>query len=198
MLSRLFEKLRSYLFAGIVVAAPVVLTIYLVIAIVNFFDTRVAKLLNFNFPGFGLLVTLSILVLVGFFATGLFGRFILNVGDKIIHKMPFVNSIYGALKQIVNAFFSEKAMSFREVVLVEYPRKGIWSLGFLTGVTEGEVQSLTEERVLNVFIPTTPNPTSGYLLFVPESDVKHLAMSPEDGLKMIISAGMITPVTDKD
>ena len=107
--------------------------------------------------------------------------------------MPVLRNIYSGLKQLFEAILNKKSNSFREVVLIEYPRKGIWAMGFLTGNTEGEVQRITKNSLINIFLPTTPNPTSGFLLFLPSKDVVRLSMTVEEGIKMIISAGMLTP-----
>ncbi|HQD40060.1 MAG TPA: DUF502 domain-containing protein, partial [Bacillota bacterium] len=113
--------------------------------------------------------------------------------EKMIGKVPVMNSVYSALKQVVDAFSPDQTNAFQRVAMVEYPRKGTWSIGFVTGISSGEVQRKTEHEVLNIFIPTTPNPTSGFLIFVPKQDVIFLEMSVEDGLKLIISGGVITP-----
>ena len=111
--------------------------------------------------------------------------------------MPVVRSIYGAIKQIMETVMSTNSDSFREVVLVEYPRKGIWVIGFVTGETKGEVQSLTKDKVINIFVPTTPNPTSGFLLFIPQKDLVYMDMKVEDAVKMVISGGIVTPKIKK-
>ena len=111
--------------------------------------------------------------------------------------MPVVRSIYGAIKQIMETVMSTNSDSFREVVLVEYPRKGIWVIGFVTCETKGEVQSLTKDKVINIFVPTTPNPTSGFLLFIPQKDLVYMDMKVEDAVKMVISGGIVTPKIKK-
>ena len=125
--------------------------------------------------------------------TGLFGRIFSSLVEKILSKIPVLRNIYSGLKQLFETILSKRSNSFREVILLEYPRKGIWAMGFLTGDTEGEVQRLTKNSMINIFLPTTPNPTSGFLLFVPAKDVLRLSMSVEEGIKMIISAGILTP-----
>ena len=112
---------------------------------------------------------------------------------RVIDRVPVVRSVYGALKQIFETVFADSSSSFREVVLVEYPRRGLWAVGFITGKTKGEVKERIATEVVNVFLPTTPNPTSGFLLFVPREDLVRLEMSVEDGIKMVISAGIVTP-----
>jgi uncharacterized membrane protein len=115
------------------------------------------------------------------------------MSERMLDRMPFVRGIYATIKQVFETVLSHQSDAFRQVVLVEYPRRGIWALGFLTGETLGEVQNLTKERVLNIFLPTTPNPTSGFLLFVPEEDVIALEMTVEEGIKMVMSGGIVTP-----
>ena len=117
--------------------------------------------------------------------------------EKILSKMPVLRNIYSGLKQLFETILTQKSNSFREVVLIEYPRSGIWAMGFLTGDTKGEVNRKTKNQMVNIFLPTTPNPTSGFLLFVPKKDVIRLTMTVEEGIKMIISAGIITPSKKK-
>ncbi|MBL26011.1 MAG: hypothetical protein CMM50_00470 [Rhodospirillaceae bacterium] len=197
------SKLRNYLLTGIVVTAPVGITLYLAYLIIDYIDSKVVPLLPaeynpstylpFAVPGIGLLLMLVVFVIVGFLAAGFVGRALMGLGERVVARMPVVRSIYGALKQIFEAVLAQSSQSFREVVLVEYPRRGIWALGFITGTTKGEVQNSTEDDVVNVFLPTTPNPTSGFLLFVPRRDLVKMHMTVEDGIKMVISAGIVTP-----
>jgi uncharacterized membrane protein len=121
------------------------------------------------------------------------GRMVVGYSERVLSRMPVIRSVYGATKQIFETMLAQKSAAFREVVLVEFPRIGMWSIGFITGVTEGEVQELTDEEVLNVYIPTTPNPTSGYLCFVARSEVYPLSMSVEEGIKMVVSGGLVSP-----
>lgn len=199
----LMARLRGYLLAGILLTAPITLTIYLTWVFLNFVDAKVAKILpsewyhglygDTTIPGLGLIVAVAFFIVVGWFATNFLGRLFINVSEYVVGRLPVIRSLYGGIKQIFETIMTTQSQTFRECVLVEYPRKGIWSIGFLTGRTEGEVQRLTEDEVLNVFVPTTPNPTSGFLLFVPKQDIYFLGMSVEDGIKMIVSAGIITP-----
>ncbi|WP_337995514.1 DUF502 domain-containing protein [Oleispirillum naphthae] len=194
-----FARLRGYFFAGLLVTAPAALTLYLAWLFISVVDSQVGSLLppryrpGIDIPGFGVLVLLAFLTLVGALTAGLIGRLMLRWWEGILNRMPVISSIYGALKQLFEAVLSNQSSAFRQCVLVEYPRRGIWALGFISGVTEGEVQRLTENEVLNVFLPTTPNPTSGFLLFVPRSDLVILEMTVEEGIKMVISGGIVTP-----
>ena len=130
---------------------------------------------------------------VGFLTAGLIGRYIIKLGERIIQRLPIIRSVYGALKQIFESVLASSSESFREVVLVEYPRRGIWAIAFITGITKEEVQNITDNEMVNIFLPTTPNPTSGFLLFVPKDELIQLNMTVEEGIKMVISGGIVTP-----
>ena len=130
---------------------------------------------------------------VGFLTAGLIGRYIIKLGERIIQRLPIIRSVYGALKQIFESVLASSSESFREVVLVEYPRRGIWAIAFFTGTTKEEVQNITDNEMVNIFLPTTPNPTSGFLLFVPRDELIQLNMTVEEGIKMVISGGIVTP-----
>lgn len=196
-------RLRAYFLAGVVITAPISITFYLAWMFVTFVDSRVTPLipaaynpttyLPFALPGLGLVIVFVVLTLIGALTAGFVGRMVMHFYDRVLGRMPVLRSIYSATKQIIETVVAHQSTAFREAVLVEYPRRGIWSVGFLTGVTRGEVQKLTEQEVLNVFVPTTPNPTSGFLLFVPRSDLVILDMSVEQALKMVISMGIVTP-----
>jgi uncharacterized membrane protein len=196
-------RLRAYFLAGVLITAPVSITIYIAWLFIRFVDSRVTPLipakfnpetyLPFALPGLGLVVVFVVLTLIGMVTAGFLGRMVIRLYDNVLARMPVLSSIYKALKQIIETVLAQQSSAFREAVLVEYPRRGIWAIGFLTGVTRGEVQELTDDEVLNVFLPTTPNPTSGFLLFVPRRDVIELTMSVEDALKMVISGGIVTP-----
>lgn len=199
----LFARLRGYFLAGILVTAPITLTIYITLITLNFVDRQVASVLPAEFynnlygeggiPGLGLMMAVAFFIVIGWFASIFLGRYIVRLSEYVMNRMPIIRTIYGAIKQIFETVMSTQSETFREAVLVEFPRKGIWAIGFLTGKTEGEIQRLTEDEVLNVFVPTTPNPTSGFLVFVPKQDVYFLNMSVEEGIKMIVSAGILTP-----
>jgi uncharacterized membrane protein len=200
---RVVARLRVYLLAGILVTAPISITIYISWIFIDFVDSKITPLiplkynpetyLPFSIPGLGLVIMLVVLSLIGALAAGLLGRWFLHTGERILAQMPVVSSIYATIKQVFETVLSHKSTAFRQVVMIEYPRRGIWALGFLTGKTEGEVQHLTREEVLNVFLPTTPNPTSGFLLFLPKEDVLILDMTVEEGIKMVMSGGIVTP-----
>ena len=151
------------------------------------------KKLPHQIPGLGLIISIIVITFIGAITPGFLGRTLLKVGERILDNTPVVRSIYGAIKQIMETVMSTNSESFREVVLVEYPRKGIWVIGFVTGETKGEVQTLNKDTLINVFIPTTPNPTSGFLLFLPKKDLIYMNMKVEDAVKMVISGGIVTP-----
>jgi len=196
-------RLRNYFLAGILITAPIGITIYLVWMFVSIVDGWVTPLipprynpqtyLPFGIPGFGLIVAIVGLILIGALTANVLGRVFVRTSDRILARMPVVRGIYSAIKQLTETVFGAQAAAFRQVVLIEYPRRGIWGIAFITGVTEGEVQNLTEDEVVNVFIPTTPNPTSGFLLFVPRRDLVALNMTVEEGIKMVISGGIVAP-----
>lgn len=198
---RLARRLRNYFLTGIVVIGPIGLTIWLTLQIVGLIDNtvralvpaRYENLLSSGIPGLGVVISVVGLMLVGFITANFLGRTLIGYGEQLVDRMPVVRSIYGALKQIFETVLAQSSTSFREVVLVEYPRKGLWAMGFVTGETKGEVQELTEADVVNIFLPTTPNPTSGFLLFVPRRDLVSLQMTVEEGIKLVISGGLVTP-----
>jgi len=199
----IFARFRRHFLAGILVTSPILITVYVTWLIVTFIDAQVAgllpnsldftKQLPHQIPGLGLIISIVVITFIGAITPGFIGRTLLKVGERILDNTPVVRSIYGAIKQIMETVMSTNSESFREVVLVEYPRKGIWVIGFVTGETKGEVQSLNKETLINVFIPTTPNPTSGFLLFLPKKDLIYMKMKVEDAVKMVISGGIVTP-----
>jgi uncharacterized membrane protein len=197
------ERLRTYLIAGLLVTGPIALTLYVALSIVNLIDQSVAalfpaaynpnKYLPFHIPGLGLVVALVGLTLIGWVAAGYFGRIFVRLSERILGRMPFIRGLYGAVKQIFETVLAKQSKTFREVVLIEFPRREMWTLGFITGRPEGEIREFSREELVSVLIPTTPNPTGGYLVFVPRRDVVPLAMTVEEGLKFVISGGIVTP-----
>jgi len=185
--------LKKYFISGLLVIIPITVTIYILKITIGFTDTLypiVKSYLPFYIPGFGILITFLLIVLVGVVTTNILGKRLVAVGENIITRIPLVKVIYNAIKQISEAIFSAEHKSFSRVVLIEYPRKGIFTMAFVTGVATGEAQAKTDKKVLNVFVPTTPNPTSGFYLMVPEDEVKVLDMKPEEAFKRIVSGGM--------
>ena len=202
------QRMRNNLFAGILVTAPISITIWLTWEFVTYVDSRVTPLippawnpetyLPFGLPGLGVVVAVLALTFIGFVTAGIVGRTMVNMGERLLDRMPVVRSLYAAVKQIVETVFKEQSKAFRECVLIQYPRAESWAIGFVTGQTEGHVQDLAPKQVVNVFLPTTPNPTSGFLLFVPKEEIVLLRMSVEEGIKMVVSGGIVTPPAPED
>ena len=198
-----FGRIRGYFLAGVLVSAPLGITGYVAWAIITFIDHSVTPLipdaynpetyLPFNLPGLGLLILIIALTIVGALTAGLFGRWILRAGERVLDSMPVIRSLYSTIKQIFETVLAQKSNAFRDAVLVEYPRKGLWTIAFVTGETEGEIKDLSDFDSVNIYVPTTPNPTSGFLLFVPRKDLVALDMSVEEAIKMVISGGLVTP-----
>ena len=204
-----FARLRAYFLAGVLVTAPLAITIALATWLIDFVDSRVVPLIpqqynpdfylkeylgyEIGLPGLGLIVLIIFITLVGALTAGFVGRIVLRFYENMLNRMPVIRSVYGATKQILETVLKQQSSAFRQPVLVEYPRRGMWAVAFITGQTEGEVQNLIADDLINVFLPTTPNPTSGFLLFVPKKDLIELDMSVEEAIKMVISAGIVTP-----
>ena len=204
-------RLRNHFVTGLVVVGPLAITVYLARAFLEWVDGTVKPMipaawnpdsyLPFGVPGFGLLVALVGITVLGAMTASLVGRTLLSYGEDLVGRTPFVRPVYKTLKQLFETFVSSRDQSFREVGLIEWPRPGVWSLVFVSGVTRGEVatrlgeagEGAAGEDWLTVFIPTTPNPTGGYVMFLPRSAVRILDMSVEDAAKMVISGGIVTP-----
>ena len=198
-------RLRSSFLTGIVVILPVALTIWLLWSLLGWVDGFVLPLvperfqpeqyIGINLRGVGIIFFLVFTILIGWIAKGLIGRSLIRYGENVVDRMPFVRSIYSGAKQIAETVFAQSERSFEEACLVQYPRKGIWAIGFVSTEARGEVAQRAEtgSQLLSVFVPTTPNPTSGFLLFFPEEDVIKLDMSIEDAAKLVISAGLVYP-----
>lgn len=200
------SKLKTYLFTGILVTAPVAITFYMAYELFLWTDKWSRSLIPPKMsahsfipyiPGVGVVMLILVLILIGMFTTGFIGKFFVRLGDFIVSKMPLVSSIYSLLKQLFETIFSPKSQSFKEAVLLEYPRKGLWIIGFLAGETSRELQGIFTQEMVSVFVPTTPNPTSGFLIMVPQKDIIKLEMSVEDALKYTVSCGIVTPENEK-
>ncbi|MGD1935079.1 MAG: DUF502 domain-containing protein, partial [Candidatus Phaeomarinobacter sp.] len=182
------------------------ITVVLVMWFVDFVDAwftpmipdryRPEQYLDFTVPGLGLIIAVVLLTILGALTANLFGRTLVSYGERLVGRMPLVRNIYGALKQIFETVLSQSQQSFREVALIEYPRRGVYSIAFVTTAAKGEVQARADEEMVSVFLPTTPYPSSGFLRFVPRRDVITLEMSVEDAAKMVISAGLVAPAFD--
>ncbi len=192
-MQRLKAHLKRYFISGLLVVVPVSLTLYILTLIIRFTDKlypMVKAYLPFYIPGFGIIITFLIVLSVGIITTNFLGRKLLSIGEKIIARIPLVKAIYLSIKQIAEAMFTFDDKNFRRVVLIEYPRKGIYTMVFVTGTAKPEIRDKTGKKLLNVFVPTTPNPTSGFYLMVPEEDTTELDMSSEEAFKLIVSGGM--------
>ena len=201
----MWAEIRKTLLAGLLIVAPISLTIYILYHLFRFLDgilsevvTRflvyqigIRQLENTHIPGLGILAILALLLIFGTFARNYLGKKMISVGDYIVTRIPLINRIYIAIREISEAILSEKREVFKKAVLIEYPRKGVYSIAFFTQDTKGPVQNVIKQDVVSVFVPTTPNPTWGYLLFVPKSSIQELHMSVEDAMKLIISGGSI-------
>lgn len=196
-------RLRNYFLTGIIVAAPMGVTLYVTWAFVSFVDSSIKPLIpdaynpetyfRFSFPGLGLIIMLVLLTLLGALAANFFGQTLLDYGERLVARMPIMRGVYNATKQILETVTTPSGASFRQAALIEYPRKGLWTICFITGEAQGEVQARTADPVISVYVPTTPNPTSGFLLFVPRADIITLDMSVEEAVKMVISMGLVVP-----
>ena len=202
---RRFARLRTSFLTGLIVIAPVGLTIWLMWTLIGWVDGFVLPLipdryqpeeyLGLNFRGVGVVIFLVFTVIVGWVAKGLIGRSLIRFAESLVNRMPVVRSIYSGVKQIAETVFAQSERSFQKACLIQYPRKDIWAIGFISTEARGEVNAKAEtgSDLLSVFVPTTPNPTSGFLLFFPREDVIELDMSIEDAAKLVISAGLVYP-----
>ena len=201
----LLARLRGSFLTGLVVIAPVGLTIWLIWSVVGWIDSfvlpfvpsrmRPEQYIGINLRGVGVAIFLIFTIVVGWVAKGLIGRSLISFAEGLVDRMPVVRSVYSGIKQISETVFAQSERSFEKACLIQYPRRGIWAIGFISTTAKGEVSDRAETggRLLSVFVPTTPNPTSGFLLFLPEEDVIELDMTVEDAAKLVISAGLVYP-----
>ncbi|MDX2345489.1 MAG: DUF502 domain-containing protein [Legionella sp.] len=194
------KSIRSYLLAGLVVWLPVIVTLVILRFIVDLLDQSMAllpdayqpeQLFGFHIPGFGVVLSLALLFVTGLIATNFLGQRLMRWSEAILDRIPLVRSIYSATKQVMETVFSSNSQAFRNVLLIEYPRKGLWTIAFQTGVANPEVCKHTGEEMLSIFVPTTPNPTSGFLMMIAKSSATELSMSIDDALKLVISLGVM-------
>ncbi len=194
--------LRRYFIAGLLVWVPLVITAWVVSLLVHWLDGSLSllpaayqpeQLLGFSVPGLGVVLTLLVLLVTGIIVANFLGRRLVGLWERILARIPLVRSVYSAAKQLAETMFTSDSQSFRKVLLVEFPRRGLWTLGFQTGTAAGEAQRKTGRDVINVYIPTTPNPTGGYFVMVPREDVQELEMSVDEGLRMLMSMGAVVP-----
>ncbi len=193
---------KRYFITGLLVITPIWGTYLVLSTLLSFLEGFLGNFLKgigrYYIPGMGIITLIALIFLVGVLATNFIGKKVMNMWERAMNKVPLVRSVYTVFKHIVDTLSLQGKEQFNRVVLIEFPRDGVYAIGFVTGVTRGEVQNLTKETVVNVFIPTTPNPTTGYFVFVPENRVIPMTMSVEDGMKMIISGGLYTPPNLKE
>ncbi|MGB1006581.1 MAG: DUF502 domain-containing protein [Thalassobaculaceae bacterium] len=196
-------RLRGYFFAGVLITGPISITLYLVWLFISYVDSAVnpwipaaynpSTYVPFSIPGVGLVVGLFLLTFIGWITAGLLGSWLIRFSEGLLARMPVVRNIYSTIKQLMETMLSQKSNAFRQCALVEWPRAGMWTVGFVTGDTTGELSDKLGGPQLSIYVPTTPNPTSGYLIFLPPEQVKILDMSVEEGLKYVISTGIVQP-----
>ena len=198
------HTLKTYFFTGILVTAPVAITLYLALELFKWVDSSVTRFipekynpetyLPYGLPGLGVLVLVIALVLVGMLAVNIFGRWLMGIGQKIIERIPIISGVYSALKKLFETLLGQGGTSaFRKAVLVEYPRKGVWTVAFLTAPVYVGFKKLLPNDMVTVYVPTTPNPTSGFMLYVPKKEIKELDMRVDDAFKLVVSTGIVTP-----
>ena len=200
--AKIKAALKANLIAGLVVAAPLAATVFLLRLILRWGDKimllvpeayRPESYLPFEIPGLGIFLLFALLFLLGILARNILGRTLVRLGERIMGAIPLVNKVYQSVKQLMETVLVGGGRDFKRVVLVEYPRRGIYALAYVTGKTHAEFSKKTGKKVINIFLPTTPNPTSGFYLIVPEEDVIELDISVEDSFKILISGGLINP-----
>ena len=203
MLKKLQRRIRNIFITGLLITLPIALTYFILQFLFKNLDALspvFTKILidmgapipeGYRIPALGLVITLLIVLAVGWFTTNFFGKQMINLGESLVEKIPFVRKIYKGSKQVVQSIAHADTTAFRKVVLLEFPRRGMLAIGFVTGSARGEVQEYTREDVLNVFVPTMPNPTSGFLVFAPPEDLTEIDMSIEDGIKYVVSGGIV-------
>jgi len=198
---------RRYFVTGLLVVVPLYISYYVISAIVNYMDRildllpvsfRPATYLPFHVPGLGIIFTVAAIFLIGLLTTNFLGKSLVRLTERIMDKVPVVRMVYNATKQFMETFLTQEHQGFRKVVMIEFPKKGVWAMGFMTGKVTGEMQHrTTDEQMVCIFVPTTPNPTSGYFAMLPEKDVISLDMKVEDAFKVIMTGGMVIPNNDE-
>ena len=195
-------QIRGYFLAGLLVIVPLGVTVFVITAILRLIDRVLIIIppkflagacLPFKIPGLGLVLAIVLIMITGILVKNYIGRRVVHFGEYILSGIPLVRPVYAAVKQVIQAMFGDTPYAFKRAILVEYPRKGVWALAFVTGKTYGEIEEKTEKKTINVFLPTTPNPTSGFYLVIPEEDTISLDISVEDAFKLLISGGVVEP-----
>lgn len=195
-------QIRAYFLAGLLVLVPLGVTAAVITAILRLIDRLLVIIppkfhphtyLHFKIPGLGLVLAIVLIMITGVLVKNYIGRRVVDFGEYILSGIPLVRPVYVAVKQVIHAMFGDTPYAFKRAILVEYPRRGVWALAFVTGKTYGEIEEKTEKKTINVFLPTTPNPTSGFYLVVPEEDTISLDIGVEDAFKLLISGGVVEP-----
>ena len=198
----MFAKLRKYIITGLLIWVPLGITIFVIRLLVGLMDQtilllpsgwRPEALFGFNIPGLGIVISAMVIFITGFFLTNLAGKRLIKVWEGLLDRIPLVRSIYSSVKQVTSTVLSSDNNTFNEVLLIQYPRKGLWTLCFKTSESPKSFNEATDEELITVFVPTTPNPTSGFILFVPKHEVKKMDLDVEDALKLVMSLGVVTP-----
>lgn len=205
VITKLQRRIRNIFITGLLITLPIALTWFILQFLLKNFDALSPVFTNmliqfgvpipegYRIPFLGLGMTLLIVLMVGWFTTNFFGKKLFILGETIVEKIPFVRRIYKGTKQVVLSIAEADTTAFRKVVLLEFPRRGLLAIGFVTGESRGEVQQMTQENMLNVFVPTMPNPTSGFLIFSPPDELTEVSMTIEEGIKYVVSGGIVTP-----
>jgi len=198
----MLASLRKWLFAGLLVTVPIAITIWLIEWMLSTLDKTLLilpeawqpdKLLGFHIPGFGLVLAVVSLLIVGAAASNFLGKKVVVWGDSVLHRIPVVRSIYSSVKQVSDTLFSENGNAFRKAVLIEWPRANMWTIAFVTGKPDGELLDHLKDDFVSIYVPTTPNPTGGYFVLLKKSDCIELDMSVDEALKYIVSMGVVSP-----
>ena len=195
----IISKLRNYFITGVLVLIPIGVTVYLTLFFIKIFAKILPQEINpnnylpFSIPGLEIIISLFLITFIGWLSLSFLGKKLVNLFNKILERIPFLRTVYSAIGQMTQSFAQSRKSKKKSVVLVEYPRKGSWAVGFATQENTGEIASKTNKDLVNVFVPTTPNPTSGFLLMFPKDEIIYLDMSFEDASKFIVSAGTSNP-----
>ena len=201
-MKRLRTSLKNCFLTGLLVILPISITVYVIWILIRGMDAILKYIpakylpetyLQIHIPGLGLILVVILVFVVGLLTRNIIGRKIVHLGENIVDRIPLVRVLYTGVKQLLEPLFLQKTNGFKRVALIEYPRRGVHVIGFVTGESKGEVQNKTSKNMMNVFVPTTPNPTSGFYILIPEDEVVYLNMSVEDAFKLIISGGIVSP-----
>ena len=201
-MKRLRTIIKNYFLTGLLVILPIFVTVYVIWFLIRVMDVVLKYIppkylpethLPFQIPGLGLILVIILIFVVGLLTRNLAGRRVVHIWENMVDRIPLVRIIYSGVKQLLEAFFIQKNQAFKRVALLEYPRRGTYVIGFITGESKGEVQSKINKNMINVFVPTTPNPTSGFYILIPEDELIVLDMTVEDAFKLIISGGIFSP-----